>query len=49
VYVFAVGREAKLLAKNSGLPDMGHGTPVAANGVLYLAAQKALYAIAVEK
>ncbi|MBL9209051.1 MAG: PQQ-like beta-propeller repeat protein [Opitutaceae bacterium] len=49
VIIFAVGREAKLIAKNSGLPDMGHGTPVAANGVLFLAAQKALYAVAVEK
>lgn len=49
VYVFQAGREAKLLAKNGGLPDMGHGTPVAANGVLYLAGQKALYALAVEK
>jgi outer membrane protein assembly factor BamB len=49
VYVFQTGREEKLLAKNGGLPDMGHGTPVAANGVLYLAGQKALYAVAVEK
>lgn len=49
VYVFQAGREEKLLAKNGGLPEMGHGTPVAANGVLYLAGQKALYALAVEK
>jgi len=49
VYVFQTGRTAKLLAKNSHLPDMGHGTPVAANGVLYLAGQKALYAVALEK
>jgi outer membrane protein assembly factor BamB len=46
VFVFATGREKKLLAKNGSLEDMGHGTPVAANGVLYITGQRKLYAIA---
>jgi outer membrane protein assembly factor BamB len=45
VFVFQTGREKKLLAKNSKLPDMGHGTPVAANGVLYITGQRKLFAI----
>ncbi len=49
VGVFAAGREKKLLAKNETLPDLAHGTPTAANGVLYLTGQKQLFAIAVEK
>ena len=49
VHIFAVGREKKLIAKNSSLPDMAHGTPVAANGVLYLTGQTKLYAIADKK
>jgi outer membrane protein assembly factor BamB len=49
VAVFAAGREKKLLATNEPLPDFGHGTPVAANGVLYLTGQKQLYAIAAGK
>ena len=49
VYVFQTGREKKLLAKNESLPDIGHGTPVAANGVLYITGQKKLYAIATPK
>jgi len=49
VHIFQEGREKKLLAKNSTLEDTGHGTPVAANGVLYLTGQKKLYAIAVQK
>jgi hypothetical protein len=48
VYIFATGREKKLLAKNETLPDGGHGTPVAANGVLYITGQNNLYAIAAE-
>lgn len=46
VHILQAGREKKVLAKNESLPDMGHGTPVAANGVLYLTGQKKLYAIA---
>jgi outer membrane protein assembly factor BamB len=47
VFVFQAGREKKLLAKNSQLAEVTHGTPVAANGVLYLTGQKRLYALAV--
>ena len=46
VVIFQAGREKKLLKKNDGLADMAHGTPVAANGVLYITGQKRLYAIA---
>jgi outer membrane protein assembly factor BamB len=49
VMIFAAGREKKLLATVESLPDFGHGTPVVANGVLYLTGQKRLYAIAAEK
>jgi outer membrane protein assembly factor BamB len=45
VWVFAAGRAAKVVARNKGFPDMGHGTGVAANGVLYLAGNTRLYAI----
>ena len=47
--VFAAGREKKILAANGTLPEMQHGTPVAANGVLYLTGQKQLFAIAAGK
>lgn len=46
VFIFHAGREKRLLAQNSSLPDMAHGTPVAANGVLYFTGQKRLYAVA---
>lgn len=46
VHIFAAGREKKLLAKIDTLPDIAHGTPVAANGVLYITGQKKLYAVA---
>ena len=46
VGVFLPGREKKLLAKIAGLPESAHGTPIAANGVLYVTGQKNLYAIA---
>ena len=49
VNVFATGREKKLLAKNDRLTDVGHGTPVAANGVLYITGQRKLWAIAAGK
>ena len=49
VCIFQTGREEKVLAKNTSLSDLAHGTPVAANGVLYLTGQKHLYAIAAEK
>jgi outer membrane protein assembly factor BamB len=49
LHIFATGREKKLLAKNESLTDMAHGTPVAANGVLYLTGQRKLHAIAVAK
>lgn len=46
VYAFQAGREKKLLAKIAALPECAHGSPVAANGVLYVTGQKSLYAIA---
>jgi outer membrane protein assembly factor BamB len=46
VFIFQAGREKKLLGKIDTLPDMAHGTPVAANGVLYITGQRKLYAIA---
>jgi len=49
VFVFAAGREKKLLATNSSLPDLQHGTPVAANGVLYITGQKQLFAVSTGK
>jgi outer membrane protein assembly factor BamB len=49
VHIFQAGREKKLLAKIGVLPDVAHGTPVAANGVLYITGQKKLYAIAVSR
>jgi outer membrane protein assembly factor BamB len=49
VFVFAAGREKKILATNSALPELQHGTPVAANGTLYITGQTQLFALAVEK
>lgn len=49
VFAFQPGREKKLLAKIANLPDSAHGTPVAANGVLYLTGQKHLYALALTR
>jgi hypothetical protein len=46
VHIFQAGREKKLIAKVGSLPDLAHGTPVAANGVLYITGQKKLFAIA---
>lgn len=46
VHILQAAREKKLIAKNDTLPDMAHGTPVVANGVLYLTGQRKLYAIA---
>ena len=48
VVILAAAREKKLLATHT-IPDGGHGTVVAANGVLYLTGQKQLFAIAVPK
>jgi outer membrane protein assembly factor BamB len=45
VHIFQTGREKKLLAKNDTLPEVAHGTPVVANGVLYITGQSKLYAI----
>ncbi len=49
VFIFQTGREKNLLTKVTGLPDSAHGTPIAANGVLYLTGQKHLYAIVAGK
>jgi outer membrane protein assembly factor BamB len=49
VHVFQAAREKKLLARNDTLPEVAHGTPVAANGVLYITGQNKLYAIAAGK
>lgn len=49
VAIFAASREKQLLATNEPLPDFAHGTPVVANGVLYLTGQKKLYAVALAK
>ena len=49
VVVFAAGREKKILAANGALPDVQHGTPVAANGVLYVTGQRQLFAITAGK
>ncbi|MGH7959142.1 MAG: PQQ-binding-like beta-propeller repeat protein, partial [Opitutaceae bacterium] len=46
IHVFQAGREKKLIAKNDTLPDVAHGTPVAANRVLYITGQDKLYAVA---
>ncbi len=46
VFLFAAAREKSLVGKVPSLPDSAHGTPVVANGVLYLAGQRHLYAIA---
>jgi len=45
VTIFAAGREKNLLASNGSLPDVQHGTPVAANGVLYITGQNQLFAL----
>jgi outer membrane protein assembly factor BamB len=49
IVLFATGRVKKLLAKREPLPECAHGTPIAANGVLYVTGQKYLYALAVAK
>jgi outer membrane protein assembly factor BamB len=49
VIILQAGREKKLLAKNPGLPSVDNGTAVAANGVLYFAGNKKLYAVAGSK
>ena len=49
IHIFEASREKKLLTKNSTLADVAHGTPVVANGVLYITGQSKLYAIAAGK
>ena len=44
VLVLAAGREKKLLATNT-LKGLAHGTPTAANGVLYVSGDNVLYAL----
>ena len=44
VVIFQAGREKKPLSKNT-LPGLSHGTCAAANGVLYVAGDKKLYAL----
>lgn len=44
VVVLATGREKKVLATNA-MPDLAHGTVVAANGRLYIGGQTKLYAL----
>ena len=44
LFVFAAGKEKKLLSK-ARLISAIYCTPVVANGVLYVASQKHLYAI----
>ena len=44
VWTFATGRAEKSLGK-SGFPDLYHGTPTPANGVLYVAGRTKLYAL----
>ena len=48
VWIFLAGRKKQIVAQINALSDLAHGTPVAANGVLYLAGQSRLYAIATE-
>jgi hypothetical protein len=44
------GREKVLLAKNAeALPSVDNGSIIAANGVLYFAGNKQLYAVAESK
>ena len=45
VHIFEAGHEKKLVTKIDTLEDIAHGTPVAANGVLYITGQSKLYAI----
>ena len=45
VVIFANGREKKLVARHEPLPDCAHGTPVLANGTLYITGQRRLYAV----
>jgi len=49
VVVFAASKNYKVLARNKGLPDLGQGAVIAADGVLYLAGNARLYAIAQSK
>lgn len=49
VVAFQPGREKKLIAKIPSLPECAHGTPVVANGAIYLTGQKSLYAIAMPR
>ena len=44
VVVLQAGKEKKVLATNA-LPGLGHGTPTAANGVLYVTGDTRLYAM----
>jgi outer membrane protein assembly factor BamB len=45
VVIFATGREKKQIARHEPLPDCAHGTPVIANGILYLTGQRRLFAV----
>ncbi|MBI5691974.1 MAG: PQQ-binding-like beta-propeller repeat protein [Verrucomicrobia bacterium] len=49
VFLFSATAEKRLLGKVPSLPDSAHGTPVVAQGVLYLTGQRHLFALALAR